>query len=305
MKLHKLETISLSSSSVAGSTYNEYASGTTYSIGNNVKVSFEDDGTTPRFPVVEYVSLSGSNTGNYPPDNPASWSEIGAENRCKMFDAYINTQTEDTDDIEVTISANGVSSVGIFNIYGTSVELVLKRSGVTITSETVDLRTLIPESGWYSWLFDSYEYGIDQVIWTFPRYISNATLEITITARSSLAKCGLVCVGNHRDLGITRYGVSVGIDDYSIKDTDTLGRTYLNQGEYANRADISMTLLNTNIDYVMRQLADVRGEAAIFDANNVAGTYQSAAIYGFWQNFDITVPGPIRSQCNLEIKGLI
>jgi hypothetical protein len=292
---------------VAGATNAEYAAGTTYSAGEKVKVSYESDGTTPLFPVFKYESLAGSNVGNYPPDSPDKWSEIGAENRCKMFDGYVNTQTEDTDDIEVELNANGMDCVGIFGIYGTDVTLTFKRDGATIKTETIDLRTIIPASGWYNWLYNTYEWGITQILWEFPKYVADATLEITITTRLGEAACGMVVMGNAKTLGITKFTPKIGIDDYSIKDTDTLGRTYLNQGNYANRADVVIRLDNDRVDYVARQLTSIRGVPAVFDLNNndVDEVFQSLQIYGYVQNFDVIIPGPIRSECNLEIKGLI
>ena len=297
---------SLTSSNVTGSTYGEYSSVASYDTEDKVKVSFESNGTTPRFPVKEYESLSDANSGNYPPTDPENWIELGAENRCKMFDGFTNTQTVRTGDIEVVIPANGVDTVGLFMLYGTEVTLRLVRSAATIKEETFDLRTIIPVSGWYSWLFSAYEYGITQLIWNFPKYASGATLEIDITTRSSEAKCGLVVVGLQRTLAKTQYGPKTGIDDYSIKDTDALGRTYLAQGNYAKRADVSMWLENTQYDYVARQLTAVRGVPAIFDFNNV-GTpeYQALAIYGHAQNFDMVIPGPVVSLVNIEVKGLI
>jgi hypothetical protein len=306
MRIIKLGDISLLASNVAGSTYDAYDDEDTYGIGDKVAVSYDSDGTTPRFPVIEYESLADANTGNYPPDDPENWIEIGAENRCKMFDAYTNTQTElDADDIEVSIGANGFDSVGLVGIYGTHVTLRLVHDAVTKKEETFDLRTFIAESGWYNWLYGSYEYGISQIIWGFPKYAADAVLEIEITQRSAAAACGMVAIGNQKTLGITRYGAKIGIDDYSIKDTDFLGRTYLNQGDYADRGDIEMWLQNTKIDYVKRQLTAVRGTPCIFDLNNPGVGYQALTIYGFPQNFDIIIPGPIRSKCNLEIKGLI
>jgi hypothetical protein len=311
MKIYVLSDITLVSSTVTGSTYAEYASGTTYATGNKVKVSYESNGTTPRFPVVEYESLADSNVGNYPPDSPDKWSELGAENRCMMFDNYVNTQTWDEADIVVVLDADGFDCVGIFDIYGTDVTLTFKRSGTVIKTETIDLRTIIPASGWYNWLYNSYEWGITQILWEFPKYVSDATLEITITTRagwdSFWAGCGMVVMGNAKTLGITKYTPKIGIDDYSVKDTDSLGRTYLNQGNYAKRADVSMWLMNNRVDYVAQQLTAIRGVPAVFDLNNddIDEPYQSLQIYGYVQNFDVIIPGPIRSECNLEIKGLI
>jgi len=305
MKIFALNDITLTSSTVAGSAYDEYDDEETYVIGNNVKVSLASDGVTAVFPVKEYMSLADANTDNYPPDDVINWIETGAENRCKMFDNYTNTQTTDTKDITVVLNANTFDAVGIFGIYGTGVTLKLIRNAVTIKEETFDLRTSIPASGWYSWLYNYYEYGITKILWEFPRYITGATLEITITDRVNLAKCGMVVMGNFKTLGATLYDAKVGIDDYSVKDTDSLGRTYLNQGAYANTADVTLYLRNTTIDYVHQQLASIRGLPAMFNLNNLTTEYQAMMIYGYVGNFDITIPGPVTSKCNLEVKGLI
>jgi len=292
---------------VAGSEHDEYVAGTTYAAGNQVKVSFESDGTTPRFPVIEYESLAGSNTGNYPPDSPDKWSEIGAENRCRMFDGFLNTQTSNSDDIEVVVSANLMDAVGLFALYGTKVTLTLKKDTETIKTETIDLRTSIPSSGWYSWLFDTYEYGITQILWEYPRYAEDATLEVTITARSGAAACGMMVLGNVRELGTTIGEPKVSISDYSTKGTDPLGRTYLNQGAYSDNIDVEMRLENTKIDFVKRKLTEIRGTAAIFNCNNTHATvnYQALFTYGCFEDFYIMVRGRTRSKCAIVIKGLI
>jgi hypothetical protein len=306
MRIVKLSPITgIQTSNVTGSAHAEYVAGTTYAAEAKVKVSFESNGTTPRFPVIEYESLAGSNVGNYPPSSPDKWSEIGAENRCKMFDGFTNTQTIHNADMEVSIDASGADTVGLFNLYGTRVHLSLVHDSEVKKTEEFDLRTFLPESGWYAWLYGSYEYGINQIIWNMPRYAADAVLEITIDARSSVAGCGLVVIGRQIPLGLTQYGPRFGIDDYSIKATDALGRTYLNQGAFAKRADIEMWMTKEQIDFVHRQLTKVRGEPAIFDLNNPDSGYQALAIYGFCQNFEITIPGYNDQRCNMEIRGLI
>lgn len=420
MKIVSLADITLDSSDVAASSYNEYASGTTYADGDNVKVSFESDGTTPRTPVEEYESLTGSNTGNYPPDSPTEWSLIGASNRWKMFDSYTNTQTENTTSIEVEIDSSSSNAVGLFNLVAKEVTLAQivetekvtdgdcssdsadnqgtgwsygagneeydcdgtqtadseltwdiiltediyyqvvftvanysagnvagiaggtsgtnvsangtytqiiqagseNKAGVIADSdfvgsiddvsvkkvpsyETIDLITMVG-SGWYYYLFSDVQFTQD-LIWEFSRY-SDSTLRITITYYTgSTAKCGMVAIGSSIDLGNTQYGVSLGIIDYSQKDTDTLGRTYLNQGDYAKRADISLWIDNTDIDSVRKNLAAVRGTASIFECNNEDPDtdYTSLLIYGFYREFDIIIPGPVISKCNIDIEGLI
>ena len=94
MRLVKLKDIELLYSNVSENLYSEWDSSTTYNTGDRVYVTKESDGTTERTPHEIYESLADNNTGNYPPDNPDKWGFISATNRWKMFDQYVNTQTE-------------------------------------------------------------------------------------------------------------------------------------------------------------------------------------------------------------------
>jgi len=300
MKAAKKIDIILESSTVAASTEDEYASGTTYVTDDKVKVSFESDGITALTPVVEYESLEDANTGNYPPDNPTKWGEIGTSNRWAMFDEYINSVTTAAIDIEVDVTSNRANQVGLFGLVGSAVTFTLTNGATVVDTETVNLRSL-PESGWYSWLFDVYEYKT-KAFWDFPKYPS-ATLTVEITATGGEAACGEMVLGNAVFLGNTQYDAKVGIDDYSIIDTDSLDRVYLKQGNYADRAEIDMWIENTTIDNVRRKLAELRGTLSLWDLNNEGSDYDSLRILGYFRNFDITIPGPSISYCSIEIGG--
>jgi hypothetical protein len=300
MRVAPKKTITLISSSVSASTLDEYASETTYSTDDEVKVSFESDGVTSLTPVVEYISLSDSNTGNYPPDNPTEWGETGTSNRWAMFDNYINSETTDTNDIEVVVGSARSDIVGLFGLVGSSVTLTLSRSGSPIKTETISLRTL-PTVSYYSWMFDEYEYK-DRIYWEYPKY-SDASLAVSISTTGGTSQCGEMVLGSINFLGQTQYDASVGIEDYSVYATDSLGRTYLNPGDYADRAEVELWLHNETVDTVRRKLADVRGVMSLWDLNNIGTDYDSLRIYGFFEAFDIIIPGPTISKCSLSIRG--
>jgi hypothetical protein len=303
MKAAKKIDIILESSTVTASTEDEfdYAGSTTYNTNDIVKVGFEDDGTTARTPVVEYEALDDGITTDYPPDSPSKWGEIGTTNRWAMFDDFIlNSVTTDTTDITVAVTSNRSNIVGLFGLVGSAVTFTLTRGGSTIDTETISLSTL-PSSGWYSWLYDEYEYKT-KAFWEYTKY-TDATLTVTITVTGGEATCGEMVLGNAVFLGNTQYGAKVGIDDYSIIDTDSLDRVYLNQGNYADRAEIDMWIENTTIDNVRRKLAELRGTLSLWDLNNEGSDYDSLRILGYFRNFDITIPGPSISYCSIEIGG--
>lgn len=300
MKVAPTKLITLISSSVTVSSKNEYVAGTTYVTNNEVKVSFESDGTTPKFPVVEYKSLADGNVGNYPPGSPTKWTETGTSNIHAMFDGYINSATTDSTDIDVVVGSAKSDFVGLFGLVGSSVTLTLSRNGSTIKTEEISLKTL-PSISYYAWLFEEYDYK-DRIFWEYPKY-ADAYLSVSIATGQGAATCGEMVIGSQTTLGQTQYDASVGIEDYSIYATDSLGRTYLNQGEYADRADVELWITNNMIDIVRRKLAEVRGAMSLWDLNNTDSDYDSLRIYGFFEAFDIIIPGPSISKCSLTIRG--
>ena len=147
------QTIAASDFNVTASALSEYNSATAYTTGNQVKVSFESDGTTPRTPVYEYEA-AGSTTGNYPPDDDGTnWTLIGASNRWKMFDAYVSSQTTNTDTIEVTLTVTKADRLYLLNLDAYSVTIVCAEADTTpISSETVDL-TDTDSGSWSEYFF--------------------------------------------------------------------------------------------------------------------------------------------------------
>jgi hypothetical protein len=518
MRIIDLTTIDedlLLSSNIAASSEDEYDDSTTYATDNLVKVSYASDGTTARRPVEIYKSLSDSNTGNYPPDSPSYWSFQEATDRWKMFDGYINTQSENADSIEVELDVSDKTALAIFNTYGIEAKLehlvthwalsfgnvddrvefpssisfsssepwtvehwikwtdntppdwvfyggalendnsfFIKRinvdgefgfrnnlgsyftSGIDSTqyknifvflswvadgfgnislyingslaaSGSIDTATVFnvigksytstnynfvgqiygwriwntartqqqiqdnmditltgseaglvayypvaegagstlydyagPNDGtiygatwevesedtftqtvdllrdsikdWWDYYFAPSRPGRD-IVFYFPRETSDeATL--TISYADGTAKCGLCVVGEYISLAKTKYGVTVGIDDYSIYETDETGQIYLDEGDYAKRSTLEAHLYNTDIDSAYRAIVRNRGQATVFDYNNYqnpddyhtsADKFQVLVIYGFTEDFEITLPGPIISQLDHEVQGMI
>ncbi len=300
MRVAKTVDINLLSSSVPESTLPEYSSGITYSADQLVKVSLAANGTAIT-PVIEYKSLADNNQGNYPPENPSKWSSLGATNRWAMFDKYLNTKTESSDQIQVQVGASQTDLVGLFRLSASAVTLELMQGDIVKKEETISLRTL-PAPGWYSWLYDEYDYKT-KLLWNYAKY-ADARLKVTITPISGKAACGSMVIGKNSYLGQTLYGARVGINDYSILEEDSRGGIYLNPGLYSDRAEIEMWLSNFQIDAVKRILTDVRGRLSLWDLNNGPTVFESLMILGYYRSFDIIIPGALRSKCTIEIGGI-
>ena len=299
----------LYSSNVSETTYNEYdyTGGTTYSAGDRVKVSYESDGTTERTPHQVYEALTS--TSNYPPLHPTEWVYVSSTNRWKMFDSYVNRQTERADYIEVTIDSSRCDRVCLANVVASTISVTVQddASGETY-STSVNMYEDGAATSWSEYFFGGVSYKDYKVI-HIPVYFSGR-VTVKISKENSTAKCGILRCGKAYFIGYTKYDASASIIDYSKKDTYDYGETYLAQGNYAKRLDIDVFSRAGAFRAIQRKLAEIRATEVCFDANNSSGdcggTDQSALeVFGFIREFQDVYKTATTVNCRLTIEGLI
>jgi len=232
-----------------------------------------------------------------------------------MFDGYVDTQTEEADEIEETFATDGLNAVVVFNTSGVSCRLRVTDNDTSTVyyDETVSLiRDSIKD--WWDWFFAPVRAGRDIAFYFEPRADTSAT--ITITYTGSTAKCGLCLPGMSYEIGKSKYGARVGISDYSVVITNDFGVTYLEQGTWAKRAQADMVIDSSELNNIYRRIAENRGVAAVYDFNNYQGLsindghssvdgYQSLIVYGFFEDFDTILKSDAYTSGTIEVQGLI
>lgn len=288
MRLIYPKAITLDSSTIAANSdgYSEWSSGTTYAIGNMVMVTTVE-------PHKIYESLADSNTNNPPAATPLKWQDQGGTNRWKMFDGFLDTQSSAATSIEVEINASNCDRLMLFNLDAlqVDVELTDETAAAVVYTETYDLSLT---SGLYK----------QSLIERIP-IIANATLKITIGYASGTAKCGYCAAGWSTYIGLTRWGVTPTIVDYSVKATDGFGYTYLSQGAFANNIDVDVLIDYGDIDNVFEDLTSARGTIVGIEANESGTDYQSLRGLGFPRYWKIGIDNPVKNICRIEFQGVI
>lgn len=234
---------------------------------------------------------------------PPSWLDTGATNRFKMFDQVINTQTVRAGNVTVTITPSAIiNAAAFFGLSGNSITLTLTDpiDGV-VFNETHSLQdnTLIID--WYPYFFEDIAFSPDMVFLDLPAY-GSAVMTVTVNGGAGDAKVGEVIIGKQRTLGVSNFGTSVSIIDYSVKSTDAFGNTVITQRAYSKRADYDVTVETGGIAAVQKALADIRTTPTVFIGD---AARSETVVYGFYKQFNIVLSTPTLSDCSLEVEGLV
>jgi len=224
-----------------------------------------------------------------------------------MFDGWVGTQTETATEIEETFAITGFNSVVILNTSGISASLLV--DGVTQTVSLI--RDSIKD--WWDYWFAPLRTGKD-IVFYFPTQTSgNAT--ITISYAGGTAKCGMCITGVATEIADTRWGIEIGITDYSIIATDEFGQTYLNPGNWAKRAETELKMASGQADIAYREIIKNRGTACVFDYNQYSYALterhtsddgiQALVVYGFTEDYSATLVASSMAIARHEVQGLI
>lgn len=273
-----------------------YNSGTTYNLDDVVMVT---TGVHRRYRALK------TTTNEYPPDNTTgstpAWLDLGATNAWKMFDGVTSTYTENASGtISVDIdSSQVINAVTLFGLQGSSVVVTMTDplEGV-VYNKTIPLVDNFSVTSWYAYYFEPISAKYDLSLLDLPSY-ANATLSVTVQGSST--KIGLLLIGNQTELGKTDYGTSVGITDYSIKQTDDFGNFYVQQRRYSNIKDYAVTVRTDQVAFVTKTLAQYRATPLVW-----IGTPDNEAtiVYGYYRDFNIIISGFEVSDCSIEVEGL-
>ena len=283
----------LTASNVAADDASEWSSGTSYSTGDQVIVL----GVHQRL----YEALQ-STTGDFPPDNPTVWNDLGAINRWKMFDGGSNTQTVNPATIEVTLEPEGIiNSFSLFNIEAGEARVVMTddTEGV-VFDKTYNLVDNSAVDTWYAYFFEPIVLSRQLADLSLPSY-GSAKIDLTLTNSGTSAKCGLAIIGQQADIGTTVFGTSVGIRDFSRKEVDDFGNSTVVERRFFRLVDYDARIETSKVDFVQKILNDRRAKPTVY-----IGTVDNpeTIVYGYYRDFDIVLSNPAFSNATIEVEGL-
>jgi hypothetical protein len=286
------------SSNIAENDYPEYAPATAYDFGAEVIVT----GTYHRA-YRSRVAGAGTNTGNFPPDSPNEWQDMGATNRWRMFDMTVGSDNQSvrTGGIDVTVSLSGpIDSVFLFNVTASSVVLTLSVAGVVVSTHTKTMTSPPAGSGWYNYFFGK-RTRVKEVAWLDVPPASPATLRVQAVGSGEVG-LGKLVVGKSVRIGAAEFGsTSIGITNFSTRETNEFGDSFIQPRRFVNRDSVKAIVTPGRENFVRQFLAPLYTVPCVYVTETM---YDPLITLGFYRDFEVLFSTPAWSYCNIQVQGL-
>lgn len=292
-----------------GTTLAAWNVATAYSIGARV---YYYAGATAPLVYHAYEALT-AHTGQTPAiGGTTDWLDLGPVNDRAMFDSRTGTLTTRADSIDVVVAPGAffdhIALVRLEGVLGVQIT-VYRGTGPTYEEFYDETFDVTEDATDWSGYFFSDDVAVRTAITVTPQiFYADARVRVLLTGASgATVGLGLLLVGRGRDLGETIESPSLGIEDYSTKETDSFGNTYLLEREYADRASVQLILPPGQVDAVRRTLAAYRATPVLYDFNNTGAEarWDSLILFGYYEDFDVTLTYPGKSFCSLTVQSLI
>jgi len=288
----------LSSSNVPETDYAAWNSGTAYVVGDKVIST-----VTHRIyeALINNTNVDPTGTAT----DPATWLNIGATNRWKAFDQKISDPVTQATSIEYTLTdpTSNVTAVTLFGLKGASANVtVTDATDGEVYNRTISLLDNRNIVDWFTYFFEEQVQREQAQFLDLPPYLGS-DIDVTVTANTGEdAELGQLVLGLLSNIGVTSYGTSISIEDYSRKEADAFGNFVVVERDFAQLADFDVRFETQNARKIQRTLADFRATPIVYIGSD--DTSYGTTIYGFYRRFDLTLEGPSLSFGAIEVEGL-
>jgi hypothetical protein len=288
----------LSSSNVPETDYAAWNSGTAYVVGDKVIST-----VTHRIyeALINNTNVDPTGTAT----DPATWLNIGATNRWKAFDQKISDPVTQATSIEYTLTdpTSNVTAVTLFGLKGASANVtVTDATDGEVYNRTISLLDNRNIVDWFTYFFEEQVQREQAQFLDLPPYLGS-DIDVTVTANTAEdAELGQLVLGLLSNIGVTSYGTSISIEDYSRKEADAFGNFVVVERDFAQLADFDVQFETQNARKIQRTLADFRATPIVYIGSD--DTSYGTTIYGFYRRFDLTLEGPSLSFGAIEVEGL-
>jgi hypothetical protein len=235
--------------------------------------------------------------------NPPTWVNVAPTNKFAMFDLVNSTQSSETTSLVVEVDTGVITnSIAGFSIDGASainIEMDDPVSGVVFDRD-IDMNDNTEVGGWWDYFFAPIIRATSFVILDMPIF-PDATIKMTVTGTT--IGFGSLVVGNQITLGISNFGTSLELFDFSRKEVDEFGNTVVNQGRTSKLVNFNVTIPFSRTGYVFDQLTKLTGFPSVWVGTTESD--DSTLVFGYYRDFQNNISSPTITDATLTVEGLV
>jgi hypothetical protein len=231
------------------------------------------------------TAIQSPNKGNALTDK-AKWYDAGPTNPWAMHSLlYPDTPTVNALEIENTIQVSGrATGLGLFKLAGaTALQVTVQAEGETVYDETISLLDDDVVTDFWTYLFEEFEYRTDLVVLGLPDY-SDPLITLSLTGPGDVT-CTNCVIGPERYVGIPAKGAKAGMNSFSRKQANELGKTELIKRRTAKLMTLDFLLERSRAARIYRLYERLDAQPIVFVGNS---TDEPLIVFGFWKAFDKT-----------------
>jgi len=234
--------------------------------------------------------------------DPPTWVLLGWSNQYRMFRDGRDSLSIRDESIDVTLNfAEIITTVGALGLQGVSATLTVVDSVEgTVYDETISLVD-IGVVDWWAYFFSPYGFDDTAIFNELPPY-AGADMNLSIDAASATdeARVGRVIAGFEQPLGVTNYGTSVSILDYSTKERDGFGTLTIVPRRTVRLVDYEVTVTTAQVDNVIQTLERIAATPTLFIGDEL---YSSSITFGVYRDFSQGISTPSISDLTIQVEG--
>lgn len=256
-----------------------------------------------------YMSVVDDNSGVKPSENTGKWLLMQVDNAYAAIDLHSSTKSVVDDAkhyIEYVFSVVGFDTIALGDVLGSSIEFIEYDSSMNvIKSKQVPIgATRICANNWYNYYYcgipDASDVGKGKPIDYLYSEISGNASQIKIiihTNSNGDASIGSLVGGKAEYVGDTQFGITLGLVDYSKKETDDNGITSITKRNVQETMESETVIPSKQTQSVKKIIKDAMGEVVMFIANpETDSNYEFLIQLGYIDEFNILINNGVISR---------
>lgn len=235
--------------------------------------------------------------------NPPTWVNVAPTNKFAMFDNVNSTQSLETTSLIVEIDTglitNSIAGIAIDGASTINVTMTDPTAG-EVFNRDISMINNSQVGGWYDYFFAPIINITSFVVLDLPVFPA-ATIKLTVTGAT--IEFGSLIVGSQVTLGVSNFGTSLQLLDFSRKETDTFGNTVVVQGRTSKLVNFDVTVQKSLVGYVINQLNGLTTTPSVYVGTTESD--DSTLVFGYFRDVNINISSPTITDMTLVVEGLV